>query len=274
MLCPRPIRISRYRAPVPCGQCMNCRTNRMRFWTGRILLEAYHAPDSWFLTLTYADAPEIYNPETGMFELTLDPNDPRLWLARWRKRYGPVRFFLVGEYGEKGGRPHYHAIIFNEPHTTIVDKVEETWRKGLFRVALMSEDRAKYVSRYCLKKLGVRHYDIGYRYPEFARQSTRPPLGYLAVRQISESLYTRRGAAFLAEKGDVPGQFRLDGRTYPLGHYWMNWLRSEHGIPKKKYGPEAWTAPEGWVQDLDQAADIERKIAERGLRQNSRTESV
>ena len=276
MLCPNPITLTAHRPPVPCGQCMACRVNQSRFWVGRILLEWYHAPESWFVTLTLSDdnLRMVYDAETGEFWQTLDPDDTRLWLARWRKLYGSQRFFLVGEYGDKSQRPHYHAILFDVSRYTIQAKVDRTWELGMNTVFEMNEARARYVAQYCLKKMNRRHYDLHSRYPEYRRGSTRPPLGYLAVQQISYSLTTRRGAAFLAEKGDVPGQFRLNGRTYPLGHYWMNWLREEHGIPKKVYGPEEYEAPEGWAIEIARAREAAAKVGRRGTRRKQSSESV
>ena len=274
MLCPKPLQLTPSRPPVPCGQCMACRVNQKRFWTGRIMLEWYHAPESWFVTLTYENAPLVFNVESGLWEQTLDPTHYVFWLKRWRKRFGPVRFFLVGEYGDKTQRPHYHAIIFNQSRHAIEEMVVSTWQLGHVSVKPMAGAMAKYVSQYCLKKMTKRHWDIGARYPEFSRKSTRPPLGNLGVKQISATLFTRRGAAMLAAKGDVPGSFRIDGATYPLGHYWMNWLRKEHGIETKTYGPEPWEAPEGWACDLERAKDLEAKVALRGTRRKARPESL
>ena len=34
-------------------------------------------------------------------------------MKRLRRKFGKVRFYHCGEYGDKNGRPHYHASIFN-----------------------------------------------------------------------------------------------------------------------------------------------------------------
>ncbi len=87
----------------PCGQCQNCRINKQREWTGRILLEAQMYPISSFVTLTYADEHETRIPHPEAKNLTLSnlvPKDlsgflnpvPGSWclplLCRWRVRRG------------------------------------------------------------------------------------------------------------------------------------------------------------------------------------------
>ena len=270
MLCPKPITLTLRGQPVPCGQCIACRINRQRFWTGRILLEWYTWPDSWFVTLTYEDenVPLVYDHEADgcrAVQLTLDPDDTRLWLDRFRKRFGPVRFFLVGEYGDRTNRPHYHVVIFNQPRTTIQERVESTWTAGFVTVSEMNEARARYVARYTVKKLGKTNPQLGLRYPEYARMSRRPPLGAMGLKWISASLTTRRGAEFLAQKGDVPTEFRLEGGRYPIGRYWREWLRAEHGIEAPKQSAEWSDKPEDWDIRLDRARLAAQK-AERHVR--------
>jgi len=89
---------------VPCGQCGECRLSRARMWATRCVHEAACWKQSCFVTLTYKDLP----PNNS-----LEPEDTRNFIRRLRQTIGKnFKYFLAGEYGEKGDRPHYHALIF------------------------------------------------------------------------------------------------------------------------------------------------------------------
>lgn len=89
------------RAIVRCGQCTPCLIRRKQQWVGRLRFENQSHVSSRFLTLTYRDAPD-----------TLDVTDLQLFAKRYRYHYGKTRFFAVGEYGGRSGRPHWHVISF------------------------------------------------------------------------------------------------------------------------------------------------------------------
>lgn len=84
-----------------CGQCRDCRLRRTREWAIRCTHEAQMHDRSSFVTLTFAEDPG-----------TVCKKDLQLWLKRLRKKMGKLRYYACGEYGEKFGRPHYHAILF------------------------------------------------------------------------------------------------------------------------------------------------------------------
>jgi len=110
-----------------CGRCPACRINRARDWTTRLILELERpGVRAFFLTLTYDNEhlPEGRN---------LDPKHVRNWLKRFRKPFPKeVRYFLVGEYGGKFGRPHYHVLLFtshSEPAAVLASAVRQ-WTFG------------------------------------------------------------------------------------------------------------------------------------------------
>ena len=263
MLCPKPITLTLRAQPVPCGQCIACRVNRQRLWVGRMVLENAWNP-GMFATLTYAKSPLVLD-EDGTVQETLDPTDLRVFLKSYRRKWTGLRFFGVGEYGDKSQRPHYHVIIWDRNHPEYAeDRVKSCWPHGFVTVSPVEPARIRYIAQYCMKKM-TRPDDsrLGMRYPEFARMSKRPPLGYLGMECIKQTLYSRGGAALLAEKGDVPTEFRYEGTRYPIGRYWREWLREEIGIKAPPQTADAWTKPEDWAVQLEtarlQAQKLERR---------------
>ena len=96
---------------LPCGHCYTCCCNYSRMWSSRIMLESKAHQNNCFITLTYSD---IFCPSKP------SKRDFQLFIKRLRKELDiSIRYFACGEVGEgkgsrgeKGGNPHYHAIIF------------------------------------------------------------------------------------------------------------------------------------------------------------------
>lgn len=129
---------------VPCGTCLGCRTTRAQHWALRCHLESLEHEHTCITTLTYDDA---YLPPT------LEKRTMQLWLKRLRKAsQKKIRYFACGEYGERQGRPHYHAILFGLPHDS--DKIDTTWGLGLTHTDNVSIAAINYVTNYTVKKLG------------------------------------------------------------------------------------------------------------------------
>lgn len=220
---------------VACGNCMPCRINKKRMWTGRLLLEAAHSPTtSSFVTLTYSDE---HLPRTELGS-TLYVPDAMAFLDRLRHRsgVGECRYFIVGEYGDQTHRPHYHAALFGVPPEGWEDRIRECWKdQGHVSVGEVTQESAGYIAGYCTKKMTARD-DERLRpgqVPEFSRMSKFPPLGAQGMRHIAAMMQTHTGSKALAAKGDVPDSFRMFGKTYPVGSYWHKWLRNELGVPGK-----------------------------------------
>lgn len=110
-MCYYPIKVKSVKGVVPCGQCLECLQSKRAQWTYRLYNHNKHAINSTFLTLTYND--DAVPLDDG--KMVLDKVALQLFLKRVRKE-NPIpdmKYYAVGEYGEKSGRPHYHAIMFN-----------------------------------------------------------------------------------------------------------------------------------------------------------------
>lgn len=183
-----------------CGQCLPCRINKRRLLTTQIILESLTHKENSFITLTY---------ENNL--ITLRPADTKLFVRRLRYVYPNTRYFLVGEYGDRSERPHYHACLFG----LIPSKsfLETTWSHGLCHIGDLNSQSASYAAGYVTKKLTnindlhVRTWLAG-RHAEFSRRSSRPVLGYNAIRQMadktSEIVFDQQG-------------IRMGSHFFPLG---------------------------------------------------------
>lgn len=147
------------RIELPCGQCVGCRLANARAWMIRCWHEASLQDENCFITLTYDNE---HLPKDG----SLDVGEWQRFAKRLRKRCGPFRFFHCGEYGDKGDRPHYHALLFGLDFsadrqvfrrgrmplwTSAV--LDDVWGLGFSTVGGLTKESAGYVARYCLKKL-------------------------------------------------------------------------------------------------------------------------
>lgn len=211
------------------------------------MLESLCHSDNAFVTLTYAEE----NLPAGA---SLEPKDLQNWLKRFRKRVAPLRlrFYAVGEYGDKSDRPHYHAVLFGYPTcrygrtrrrwlfnggTTIrnccsqCDLVYETWGLGDVDLGDVTTNSAQYVSGYVTKKM-TRTDDprLNGRWPEFSRMSNRPGIGRDFMFEVANDLM-RLGLD--QSQADVPSALRHGSRVLPLGRYLRQKLRTFIGKDAK-----------------------------------------
>lgn len=225
-----------------CGQCMSCRVNRARLWTSRLLLESYTHTRRCFVTLTYSDE---HLPEDG----SVSRRELQLFFKRLRDRVAPVRirYFAVGEYGGRFGRPHYHAILFgiDDAHA-----VRASWELGHVDVRDLGIELMRYVTGYCMKRLNM---DEGGKRAEFAVMSLRPGIGARAVSVLGEALTSYSGAKALARDRRVPGAVR-SGKFLPIGRYIRGKLSEELGVdPQLKDQALQQYQAELWLQMQDAA---------------------
>lgn len=118
---------------VPCSKCLICRNRKKNEWAFRATCEnVYSQSQPLFITLTYNPR---NLPKTGVFkeEIQLFLKRMRIKLDR-KKIEHSIRYFAVGEYGSKSGRPHYHLILWNFPTnkfhciTSVLHFIEQSWK--------------------------------------------------------------------------------------------------------------------------------------------------
>lgn len=130
----------------------------------RCMHEAQFHRESCFITLTYDD---VHLPLGG----TLVKKHFQDFMKRLRWSLGEKRiaFFHCGEYGERLGRPHYHAVVFGHDFKDKVlhkrsevpgedlyrsEELARLWGHGFAVVGAVSSRSAAYTASYVVKKIG------------------------------------------------------------------------------------------------------------------------
>lgn len=211
----------------PCGQCWQCRLEFARQWAMRCTHEAQLHEENCFITLTY-------NNEHLPKDRSVHKRALQLFFKRLRKFIEPkeVRYYACGEYGDRMGRPHYHACLFGYdfPDKEILKAarirhfqnhfkashgsftiyssktLEKIWGKGFVTIGGLSFESAGYVARYCMKKItgenASKHY--GDKNPEFALMSRRPGIGFPWFEKFISDCYPKDFTTIRGKKMKPP----------------------------------------------------------------------
>jgi hypothetical protein len=206
---------------IPCRQCIGCRLKYSASWGARILNESSLFDDNCFITLTYSNdkLPVDFSLKYKHFQDFMKRFRSHVITPKHKKKYGfcpdKIRFFMAGEYGDKYGRPHFHACVFNYNFPDRYywtssngyklyrsDLLDTLWSDpddginfGYSSIGTVTYDSAAYVARYCVKKrngkMAPEYYrrlhvdedtgellDVIDMQPEFSHQSNRPGIGY------------------------------------------------------------------------------------------------
>lgn len=183
-LCNKPLPDGYERLILPCNKCLLCTRRYRKIWSLRCMHELRSYNHACYLTLTVDDDnidhvfPRL--PGSDWHSLHYKPFQDflkrlRIRLARGYKYsdsrspyFGelgkPVRFYMCGEYGDEGHRPHYHVILFGVMPPDVVPLLGRknlytsrlfslTWPFGFHTVGKVEEDSVSYVAGYCDKKL-------------------------------------------------------------------------------------------------------------------------
>jgi len=183
-----------------------------------------------YITLTYNDE----NIPEGR---TLVYRDYQLFMKRMRNAYGPIRFFMCGEYGDLTQRPHYHAIIFENPfsdrtlwmhrandHFRPVYRsqlLQDTWGRGHCEIEPANPASLAYTAGYVQKKLHGPHEEQfsqatgAQLHPVFHRMSRNPGLGAHFIRHNWANVYDSDSVTF-------------QGNEYKPPLYYDRWMDSDH----------------------------------------------
>lgn len=195
---------------VPCGQCIACRLNRASSWAVRIMHEKKTVGDACFVTLTYD---QEHAPWVSDSQATLVKKDVQNFLKRLRKQLEPakIRYYLCGEYGEHGHRPHYHIILFGLSKADAERIIPSVWTDGMFHIGDVTFDSAAYVARYCTKLLtGPKKiwYEERNIIPEFSLMSRKPGIGAEWLKKYGNEVKTHHNVVMKGRKMSPPRYYQ------------------------------------------------------------------
>lgn len=160
--------------PVPCGRCPECLARRVSAWSFRLLQEEKVSSTCVFLTLTY-DTSRVPISRNGF--MSLSKRDCQLFMKRLRKAHGVVqlKYYLVGEYGGKTKRPHYHVLLFNAN----ISLIQPAWNCGNIHYGKVSGASVGYTLKYMNKPPFRSMHKNDDREPVFALMSKGLGISYL-----------------------------------------------------------------------------------------------
>jgi hypothetical protein len=201
MICPRPSNIVDPRSNndrgfsrmfVGCGRCGACKHNKRVEWSFRLFQEAKHSHSIYFTTLTYHES--VIPLCNGGDDYTLKYEDAKEFIDLLRKKQlrkkrqstwpFKFRYFLIGEYGGKFGRPHYHILFFNLNPDLIEVEFQRTWGMGITEVSKLNDRRINYATKFhVLANNGLRGSDFETEVSkEFTTMSRNPGIGYQYIK--------------------------------------------------------------------------------------------
>lgn len=220
--------------PCDCGNCLPCTITRRRVWSTRIMLESFLHEHNSFITLTYEDSKV---PADG----SVSKRAVQLFLKKIRRQMEPakIRYYMVGEYGETTGRPHYHGAMFGLPSCDRLrtehrverccgpcETVRNAWGLGGVDLGELNQLTAQYVAGYITKRIPLKERELWNREKEFSVMSRKPvgigaPALITLVKALSAIPVHLRGTA----SADVPRVVRYGGKLVPLGRYLRRKIR-------------------------------------------------
>lgn len=126
-----------------------------------------------------------------------------------------IRVMHCGEYGDKKGRPHHHAILFGFQFPDLKEVYEngklyytssilsKLWEFGIHRIGNCTYNSCAYVSRYVTKKINGNNQEAYYngRKPEYITYSTKPVIGSnYFIKNYKEIVNTQELSVFADKK--------------------------------------------------------------------------
>lgn len=211
-----------------CGRCFECQKAYSNEWALRLYHEKKYHLYSLFLTLTYDEA---HCPSM------LVKSDLQAFISRLKKEVD-CRYFACGEYGGRGGRPHYHLIIF----TNDIDSfgsfnptasrysssvlISRLWPFGFHTIETKIEFATlRYVAKY-MQKARLSDFSADFQKP-FLLMSHKPYIG-MREEELCKWYFGR----------DKDDKFYVDGVAYPIPNFYTQVLERNGFVFDKIYNSQ------------------------------------
>lgn len=236
-----------------CGKCFECQKAYSNEWALRLYHEKKYHNYTFFLTLTYDD---YHLPEDGQ----LKKKDVQDFILRL-KELVDFRYFLCGEYGGKGGRPHYHILIFTDDieHFWLVNTkaekyatsllVSSLWENGFHSIELNVQFATlKYVAKY-MQKSRMEDFPKDFQKP-FLLMSHKP---YIGLREDDLLKW------YMQRNGD--DKFYIDGFPYSIPNFYNQVLQRNGIVLDKIYSERRLSrSDEACKERVAHAEEVIRKL--------------
>jgi hypothetical protein len=152
----------------------------MNDWIVRITHECMYSKYQYFITLTYS--PENL-PLDDEGRGCLVKADLQKWFKRVRKKQ-LIRYYAVGEYGSRFGRPHYHILLFTQKQLSY-NLISKTWTNGHTHLGTITPASIAYCTKYMFVNKG----DSKGRPSVFALMSRKPGIGFNKIKDLNKNPY-------------------------------------------------------------------------------------
>jgi len=129
--------------PIGCQQCIECRKEKARDWTTRLMEDIKVNKNGKMITLTFSNEsikkihemepnkrwPGVQHLEGYEYDNEIAIHAVRLFTERWRKKFDKtIRHFLVTELGHNGTENiHLHGIVWTDEN---FDTIRDIWQYG------------------------------------------------------------------------------------------------------------------------------------------------
>ena len=224
---------SRFRY-VPCGKCPACIDKQRKHWYIRLKEEAEHSYNAQFITLTYDEASI---PRNSLGYYTFCKRDIQLFMKSLRKYLDrcqihdfhklKLRYFIIGEYGSKFGRPHYHGLLFNIPKDVDLYRVlHQIWGRGRVSASPCTPENIGYCTNYMYGKcdaLPDEFVDETNKIPLLS--SRKPGIGACYVNNVIKDWH-REGLKNYYQESEL---------KYPLPRFWADKIFDDDDKVKLHY---------------------------------------
>ena len=175
---------------VACRECWQCRERKVDDWVGRNIAESKTATAAHVVTLTYGEDAKIGSID-HIRAAVLTYSDVQKYLKHLRSDGFPVRYFVVGEYGSKKGRAHWHIVLYWQgavpEHKLRENFAQKHWPHGWSYWDKVSPSAIRYACKYLQKDA---HDDARQGFGPMP--SKKPPLGDAYFKQLADK-YVEQG---------------------------------------------------------------------------------
>lgn len=150
---------------IGCGRCIECKKSKALQWKVRLMEHVKHNHNGLFVTLTFSnesisqiiELKKLGNIKGYALDNAIATNAVRLWLERWRKKYGKsLNHWLITELGHNGTENvHLHGLVWT---TEGIEAIRDTWKYGYIwprekdTKTYVTEKTANYITKYITKQ--------------------------------------------------------------------------------------------------------------------------